>query len=258
MASSRTRPPVLRRPAIGAGRGGRTDGCSRLAEAGGGEFARYRAHGDLAEAARAVGPGTGGPGGGSSCRSRQPRGGGPADATLASAMDSQARCRTCHRSTHVDEALAAVSESLERMNDGALYDLQREAGAGRVGGPPAAARRRPDHGEKHNLEASWAVLGRQAEMAWAAEGPKQLWRVWWAVAAGLRATRAPSGVPWDIGRRPSPQARRVAALPQGGRPLRHERFGPQAARARAGQSWPRTPLQGRKRRWPRAAPFERG
>ncbi len=128
---------------------------------------------------------------------------------LFMALDAQALYAL--RTDGVPEALEAVSEALQRMEDGALYDLARGRALAlrgacwvALGDWPAADR---------DLEASWSVLQSQAAMAIAA-GVHSTLVGWWAVTARLRAARGDTNGAVEGWQEAVARSRHLAALPQ--------------------------------------------
>jgi hypothetical protein len=128
---------------------------------------------------------------------------------LFMALDGQAFCAL--RRDRVPEALAAVSEALERMEDGALYGLLRgrtlalrAACRAALGEWPAAER---------DLEASWSALQPQAALFFAAGAQAGL-EQWWAVTARLRAAQGDANGAVAARQEAAARARHLAALLQ--------------------------------------------
>jgi tetratricopeptide (TPR) repeat protein len=128
---------------------------------------------------------------------------------LFMALDGQALYAL--RTDRVPEASGAVSEALEQMEHGALYDLGRGRalilrGACRtaLGEWPAA---------ECDLEASWTMLQPQAAMAIAAGVHATLVR-WWAVTARLRGVQGDTHSAVEGWQEAVACSRHVAALPQ--------------------------------------------
>jgi hypothetical protein len=127
---------------------------------------------------------------------------------LFMALDSQALYAL--RTDRVPEALGAVSEALERMEDGALYNLPRGSalilrGACRAAlGEWSAAER--------DLEGSWSMLQPQAAMAIVAGVHGRLAR-WWVVTARLRAAQGDANSAVEGWQEAVARSRHLAALP---------------------------------------------
>lgn len=128
---------------------------------------------------------------------------------LFMALDTQAFCAL--RTDGVPEALGAVSEALERMEDGGLYDLARGRALALRGACRAALGEWP--AAERDLEASWRALQPQAAMAFAAGVHGTLVR-WWAVTARLRAAQGDANSAVEGWREAVARSRHLAALPQ--------------------------------------------
>jgi hypothetical protein len=128
---------------------------------------------------------------------------------LFMALDAQALYAL--RTDGVPEALGAVAEALERMEDGALYDLARGRALALRGSCRAALGEWPAAGR--DLEASWRVLQPQGAMAIAAGVQGTLVR-WWAVTARLRAAQGDANGAVGGWQEAVARSRHLAALPQ--------------------------------------------
>jgi hypothetical protein len=128
---------------------------------------------------------------------------------LFMALDDQALYAL--RTDRLPEALGAVSEALERMEDGALYDLPRGRALALRGACRAALGEWP--AAERDLEASWARLQPQAAMAMAA-GVHGILAQWWAVTARLRAAQGDAKGAAEGWQEAVARSRHLAALPQ--------------------------------------------
>ena len=140
------------------------------------------------------------------------------------ALDRQALCAL--RVERVSEALAAVRETLERMQEGAVYDLQRGSALSLRAACWTALK--DWSAAERDLDASWNLLQPHAAMTIAAGVHGMLAR-WWAITARLRTARRPKKCGEGMARSccPQPIPHRPAASI---RPLPPELSGSNAAR----------------------------
>jgi tetratricopeptide (TPR) repeat protein len=132
---------------------------------------------------------------------------------LFMALNGQALCAL--RTGRVPEALAAASEALQRMEGGALYDLQRGSALALRGACRAALGEWP--AAERDLGASWGLVQPQAALAFAA-GVHGLLARWWAITARLRAAQGDGGRAVEAWQEAVDRLRHLAQLPQASGP----------------------------------------
>lgn len=128
---------------------------------------------------------------------------------LFMALDDQALYAL--RTDRLPEALGAVFEALERMEDGTLYDLPRGSALALRGACRAALGEWP--AAERDLEVSWARSQPRAAMAMAA-GVHGILARWWAVTARLRGAQGDAKGAAEGWQEAVARSRHVAALPQ--------------------------------------------
>ena len=130
------------------------------------------------------------------------------------ALDWQALCAL--RVERVSEALAAVRETLERMQEGALYNLQRGSALSLRAACWTALK--DWSAAERDLDASWNLLQPHAAMTIAAGVHGMLAR-WWAITARLRTAQGDPKSAVKAWQEAVARSRYLTALPQASGPF---------------------------------------